>query len=647
MKTKRALFITLLAIVAVAALALFVACEDEKKNPDTYDMSAVTFVDKTVTYDGQEKDITVGGTLPEGVTVTYEYYKETVNENNKISNKPKNAGTYKVVAKFAGDDKHNPIEDKTATLTIEKADLSVTLGSTRRVEGSGWENLEEPVIFGQNQDGSYFREYDGNEYEITPVEANVDVDDVNLSFYGSEDAANEANNDDEAKSTIKNVVKIFVRIELDEQSEEYDNFNTAPIITSLSIIKRVVEISNAAELEKLRTEMDAQSDNIRYNTRYVLTDDIDLNNQVWKTLTPVNQDDNWIGEFDGNGKKITNFRITNESVTDEQVQNAPAGLSFGFWGFLKDAIIHDVTFDNFTVDIDATQIAGYNFSATATNPICFGMIAGRTRTGSEFGTQFENILVSNANIKIKSHGGFQGTFIGEDYAGDGGANDKGELPKPGEKNENVKIIRKNLDVKTVTLQAISDSPATPKAGRISIGGLAGELMFDARTYENCDLEDITLIDFDAELTTPAETMLSYVGGFVGYEFSTFNKGYFKNCTLHNFKLVDYGNNVDRRTGTYVGGTAYGFFHDAAGTGCEYNHCKAYNDNDTDYGHFKKADGGSGLIKDTEWNRVFMSMEPTQWLSAGFDDNDWKSLLVDDQTEKPSDFWNDYTPPTVS
>lgn len=624
MKTKRALFITLLAIVAVAALALFVACEDEKKNPDTYDMSAVTFVDKTVTYDGQEKDITVGGTLPEGVTVTYEYYKETVNENNKISNKPKNAGTYKVVAKFAGDDKHNPIEDKTATLTIEKADLSVTLGSTRRVEGSGWENLEEPVIFGQNQDGSYFREYDGNEYEITPVEANVDVDDVNLSFYGSEDAANEANNDDEAKSTIKNVVKIFVRIELDEQSEEYDNFNTAPIITSLSIIKRVVEISNAAELEKLRTEMTTVSHNVLYNTRYVLTDDIDLNNQVWKTLTPVNQDENWIGEFDGNGKKITNFRITNESVTDEQVQNAPAGLSFGFWGFLRDAYIHDVTFDNFTVDIDAAQITGYNFSHTATNPICFGIIAGRTRTGSEYGTQFENILVSNANIKIKSHGGFQGTFIGEEYAGDGGANDNGELPD--QKNENIKIVRKNLDVYNVTLQAISDKLSASGVGRISTGGLVGELMFDARTYEDCDLNGITIINGDESFTSADKKMGANVGGFIGLDYSTWFKSDFKNCTIQNFRIEDYSGNTDMAS--YIGCTMLKTNGgDAEGSGCNLISCKASNDKDDDYGLFSHTyDAGSGwsLTHNVAWREKLVNGNPGV---------DVSELFIDDRTNE--------------
>ena len=37
----------------------------------TYDMSAVTFADKTETYTGQEITITITGKLPEGVTVSY------------------------------------------------------------------------------------------------------------------------------------------------------------------------------------------------------------------------------------------------------------------------------------------------------------------------------------------------------------------------------------------------------------------------------------------------------------------------------------------------------------------------------------------------------------------------------------------------
>ena len=75
-----------------------------------YDMSDIKFEDKTVTYDGTLHSLEITGTLPTGVTVTYEGNERT------------DVGTYEVTAHFKGDGlNYNPIPDMTATLTIEKA----------------------------------------------------------------------------------------------------------------------------------------------------------------------------------------------------------------------------------------------------------------------------------------------------------------------------------------------------------------------------------------------------------------------------------------------------------------------------------------------------------------------------------------------
>lgn len=76
-----------------------------------YDMEGIDLKDTTYTYDGKPKSIEVSGTLPKGVTVTYE-------GNGKIP-----VGTYPVTATFSGDaDNYNPIElELAATLTINKA----------------------------------------------------------------------------------------------------------------------------------------------------------------------------------------------------------------------------------------------------------------------------------------------------------------------------------------------------------------------------------------------------------------------------------------------------------------------------------------------------------------------------------------------
>lgn len=75
----------------------------------TYDMSGVKFGNASVEYDGEAHSVTVTGTLPDGVEVTY-----TGNAQTEV-------GTYKVTAKFSGDsENYNEIADMTAELKITK-----------------------------------------------------------------------------------------------------------------------------------------------------------------------------------------------------------------------------------------------------------------------------------------------------------------------------------------------------------------------------------------------------------------------------------------------------------------------------------------------------------------------------------------------
>jgi hypothetical protein len=81
----------------------------EINNRITYDMSGVTFVDKTVAYDGQPHKIEIGGTLPAGVTVSY-----TGNGQTDI-------GEHQIIAEFsvANPATHNVPSNMVAILTIE------------------------------------------------------------------------------------------------------------------------------------------------------------------------------------------------------------------------------------------------------------------------------------------------------------------------------------------------------------------------------------------------------------------------------------------------------------------------------------------------------------------------------------------------
>lgn len=76
----------------------------------TYDMSDITFADGNFTYDREAHSIEIAGTLPGGVSVSYD-----------VSYKV-NAGEYTVTATFTGDSaNYNAIPDMTAKLTIAKA----------------------------------------------------------------------------------------------------------------------------------------------------------------------------------------------------------------------------------------------------------------------------------------------------------------------------------------------------------------------------------------------------------------------------------------------------------------------------------------------------------------------------------------------
>lgn len=76
----------------------------------TYDMSKVAFVSQDIREDGKEHSLAIDGTLPDGVTVSYD------------GNGKKEPGVYAVTATFMGDyANYFEIADMTATLTIKTA----------------------------------------------------------------------------------------------------------------------------------------------------------------------------------------------------------------------------------------------------------------------------------------------------------------------------------------------------------------------------------------------------------------------------------------------------------------------------------------------------------------------------------------------
>lgn len=82
----------------------------------TYDMSHISFKDKTFIYDGNGHSIAISGKLPDGVSVTY------------IGNGAKEIGKHTVTAKFSGDaENYEAIPDMTAVITVAEYDTNKTV----------------------------------------------------------------------------------------------------------------------------------------------------------------------------------------------------------------------------------------------------------------------------------------------------------------------------------------------------------------------------------------------------------------------------------------------------------------------------------------------------------------------------------------
>ena len=91
----------------------------------------IQFVSAQTTYDGKEHSIVIEGMLPEGVTVSYEYYKGNVLVTDEDGNPVQSvtlAGRYTVKAIFAHNDENSgQIPALSATLNVEKAKVNTSL----------------------------------------------------------------------------------------------------------------------------------------------------------------------------------------------------------------------------------------------------------------------------------------------------------------------------------------------------------------------------------------------------------------------------------------------------------------------------------------------------------------------------------------
>lgn len=165
---------------------------DSPVEPEKPDLSAITFDDKSVIYDGKEHSISVEGALPDGVTVDY------------VGGGAVNVGSYNVIAKFYFNGAELSENRLTATLTINKATYDMSgvhlLSTTKTYDGnevvptisgelpegvtreafiiknSLGENVEKMVDVGVYTVFATFASSNTNYYPIDPISATVKID---------------------------------------------------------------------------------------------------------------------------------------------------------------------------------------------------------------------------------------------------------------------------------------------------------------------------------------------------------------------------------------------------------------------------------------------------------------------------------------
>lgn len=108
----------------------------------------------------------------------------------------------------------------------------------------------------------------------------------------------------------------------------------------------------------------------------LLYNDIDFNGENFPLFN------NYRGEFNGNGHTIRNFKLQYNKQTQ-------GDLYIAIFPYLNEATVKDVTFDNFSVDVETQN--------TRTQNVYISSLAGRAK-----GAIINNVVVSNYTVNISS-----------------------------------------------------------------------------------------------------------------------------------------------------------------------------------------------------------------------------------------------------
>lgn len=143
-------------------------------------------------------------------------------------------------------------------------------------------------------------------------------------------------------------------------------YNTAAE-AGIYIVDGVLEIASAAALRTLATNVNNGKTFEGQTVR--LADDIDLNNEEWIPIGSATADHGFMGNFDGNGKTISNLQMTELTTdSDNYVYAGLFGVTEGTESqenYIKNLVIENVTIET-TGHIAAAAIA-YPYYTTVEN----------------------------------------------------------------------------------------------------------------------------------------------------------------------------------------------------------------------------------------------------------------------------------------
>jgi hypothetical protein len=138
------------------------------------------------------------------------------------------------------------------------------------------------------------------------------------------------------------------------------------IVDGDTVTERTVFISDARALESFGQSVNWQSNTYKGVT-VMLSADIDMNDAYYAKWTPIGQTGatQFQGTFDGHGYTIKNLNINTTSQTG-------ANYAVGFFGWLNNATVKNVTFENATVkgNHNVGVVAGYMETAGCTISNC-------------------------------------------------------------------------------------------------------------------------------------------------------------------------------------------------------------------------------------------------------------------------------------